>query len=35
VAFDFVADNSGEWFFHCHNVYYMESGMARVVTYGG
>jgi FtsP/CotA-like multicopper oxidase with cupredoxin domain len=35
VAFDFVANNPGEWFFHCHNVYYMESGMARMVTYGG
>ncbi|MDQ3913301.1 MAG: multicopper oxidase family protein [Actinomycetota bacterium] len=35
VTFDFVADNPGEWFFHCHNLYHMESGMARVVSYGG
>ena len=33
LDFDFVADNPGEWFFHCHNLYHMESGMARVVTY--
>jgi FtsP/CotA-like multicopper oxidase with cupredoxin domain len=35
ATFDFVADNSGDWFFHCHIVYHMESGMARVVSYGG
>lgn len=33
LAFDFVADNPGEWFFHCHNAYHMESGMARLVSY--
>ena len=33
VDFDFVADNPGNWFFHCHNVYHMESGMARVIRY--
>lgn len=33
LSFDFVADNPGEWFFHCHNAYHMESGMARVVSY--
>lgn len=33
LSFDFVADNQGDWFFHCHNLYHMESGMARVVTY--
>lgn len=32
---DFLADNPGEWFFHCHNLYHMESGMARVVSYRG
>lgn len=35
MTLDFVADNPGEWFFHCHNLYHMESGMARVVSYGG
>jgi multicopper oxidase len=33
LAFDFVADNPGEWFFHCHNAYHMEAGMARVFSY--
>ncbi|QYJ16342.1 Multicopper oxidase MmcO [Rubrobacter xylanophilus DSM 9941] len=35
LAFDFVADNPGEWFFHCHNAYHLETGMSRVVSYGG
>lgn len=35
ITFDFVADNPGEWFFHCHNLYHMESGMARAVSYEG
>jgi FtsP/CotA-like multicopper oxidase with cupredoxin domain len=33
ATFDFVADNPGDWFFHCHIIYHMESGMARVVSY--
>lgn len=33
VSFDFVADNPGRWFFHCHNIYHMENGMAREVRY--
>lgn len=33
MAFDFVADNPGEWFFHCHNAYHLETGMARIVSY--
>lgn len=33
ATFDFVADNPGDWFFHCHIVYHMESGMARVLSY--
>lgn len=28
---EWVADNPGRWFFHCHNAYHMEGGMARVV----
>lgn len=35
ATFDFVTDNPGDWFFHCHTVYHMESGMARAVSYGG
>ena len=31
--FSFLANNSGDWFFHCHNLYHMESGMARIVRY--
>jgi DNA-binding response OmpR family regulator len=23
----------GEWFYHCHNAYHMETGVARVVSY--
>ena len=30
---DFRADNPGNWFFHCHNLYHLEAGMARVLTY--
>ena len=29
----FVADNPGRWLFHCHNLYHMELGMARVIEY--
>jgi FtsP/CotA-like multicopper oxidase with cupredoxin domain len=27
------ADASGEWFFHCHQLYHMAAGMARVFQY--
>lgn len=30
---DFDADASGQWFFHCHHLYHMVSGMARVFQY--
>lgn len=33
VSYEFTADHPGEWFFHCHNLYHMESGMARVFRY--
>ena len=33
VTFDFVADNPGDWFFHCHNLYHLHSGMAREFQY--
>lgn len=33
VSFDFRADNPGDWLFHCHNVYHLERGMARVFEY--
>lgn len=31
VTFKFTSDNPGGWLFHCHNLYHMEAGMARVV----
>ena len=33
ITFDFTADNPGAWLFHCHNLYHMEAGMARVFRY--
>lgn len=30
---EFLADNSGNWFYHCHNLYPMMAGMANVVMY--
>jgi FtsP/CotA-like multicopper oxidase with cupredoxin domain len=35
ISYEFVADHPGEWFFHCHNLYHMESGMVRVFRYVG
>jgi len=32
VEIEFVADNPGDWFHHCHNLYHMNAGMANVVT---
>jgi len=33
IDVEFTADNPGNWFFHCHNLYHLASGMARVVRY--
>lgn len=33
MEIEFVADNPGNWFHHCHNLYHMEAGMANVVVY--
>ncbi len=30
---EFLADEPGEWMLHCHNLYHMKTGMARVVKY--
>jgi hypothetical protein len=30
---EFEANESGDWLFHCHLLYHMHSGMARVVSY--
>jgi FtsP/CotA-like multicopper oxidase with cupredoxin domain len=32
VDVEWVADNPGRWFLHCHNAYHMEAGMAREVA---
>ena len=33
VDFEFTADNPGNWFFHCHNLYHLAAGMARQFRY--
>lgn len=33
VDLDFVPNNPGAWFLHCHNLYHMEAGMARIIRY--
>jgi len=35
IDVEFIADNPGKWFHHCHNLYHMEAGMANVVVYQG
>ncbi|MDA8239295.1 MAG: multicopper oxidase domain-containing protein [Nitrospiraceae bacterium] len=35
TVIEFDANESGDWFFHCHLLYHMKSGMARVVHYDG
>ncbi|MFW5917921.1 MAG: multicopper oxidase family protein [Haloferacaceae archaeon] len=35
VNFDVVADNPGEWLFHCHHLYHLATGMARILPYDG
>ena len=30
---EFLANEPGEWMLHCHNLYHMKSGMARIVKY--
>lgn len=34
VVIEFDANEYGDWFFHCHILYHMNSGMARVFSYG-
>ena len=33
VIIEFAANEEKDWFFHCHNLYHMMGGMARVVGY--
>lgn len=30
---EFMANNPGNWFFHCHNLQHMQNGLATVVEY--
>jgi FtsP/CotA-like multicopper oxidase with cupredoxin domain len=30
---EFFADEPGEWMLHCHNLYHLKTGMARVIKY--
>jgi FtsP/CotA-like multicopper oxidase with cupredoxin domain len=33
VAIEFYANQEKDWFFHCHNLYHVKAGMARVIHY--
>ncbi len=33
VDIEFLAENPGRWFFHCHNLYHAAAGMAHQVDY--
>jgi FtsP/CotA-like multicopper oxidase with cupredoxin domain len=33
VTIEFEANEEKDWFFHCHNLYHMKAGMARVISY--
>ena len=35
VTIEFDANEEQDWFFHCHTLYHMMSGMARVISYEG
>ncbi len=35
VTIEFDANEEDDWFFHCHILYHMKSGMARVIHYQG
>ncbi|MCZ0932640.1 MAG: multicopper oxidase domain-containing protein [Oligoflexia bacterium] len=34
LAIEFEPKEKGDWFFHCHVLYHMKSGMSRVFKYG-
>ena len=33
VEIEFLAQEEKDWFFHCHNLYHMKTGMSRIVSY--
>jgi len=35
VIIEFLANEDKDWFFHCHILYHMATGMARIVSYEG
>jgi len=35
TVIEFDANEFGDWFFHCHLLYHMKAGMARIVHYEG
>jgi len=35
VTIEFAADEDKDWFFHCHILYHMKSGMTRIIHYEG
>lgn len=34
VTIEFAANETNDWFFHCHVLYHMKGGMARIFSYG-
>lgn len=35
TVIEFYSDEVGDWFFHCHLLYHMKAGMARMIHYEG
>ncbi len=35
TVIEFYTDEPGDWFFHCHLLYHLKVGMARVIHYDG
>ncbi len=35
ITIEFEANEEKDWFFHCHLLYHMKTGMARVISYTG
>ncbi|WP_026836498.1 multicopper oxidase domain-containing protein [Gillisia sp. JM1] len=33
VTIEFYGNEYGDWFFHCHILYHLDSGMARIISY--
>lgn len=35
ITIEFEANEDKDWFFHCHLLYHMKTGMSRIVSYNG